>query len=520
MFAAALTGQDTFVKAVGVQEDYAAGLEKTSKNTNQAAKNTKKANKETEGYLSALDEIQRYTSNKNDDSAADGNGIGDTGGYTAPTPAQMFKKVPVANSIKGIADKIKKLIKSEDWEGLGKYIASGINKGLKKVYEAISWKKVGPKITRFCDAFTRTFNSLVDNVDWKLLGRTVGAGINTIVNTLNLLITGIDWKNLGKKFAEGITGLVKEVNWNNLGQLIANRFMITWDIFNGMVHNLPFSEIGKAIADGLNGICSRVSFREIADTLATSLNGAFTTLYSFTRRFDWTGLVNNIAGGINTFISEFDWKNNGRKLEAFLNSLCSSLVDMAEKTDWEAFGQGIGEMLGQINWVKHLKQVITAITRTLGGLFDGLEASGTAGKIAAFLGKAFIAVKIADITGIGRGISAEAREDILVQAFLTCPNISEISKKTKIPRPTIYTVIHTDSFQRKYSEARNEAVTGAIAYLQGKLGECAAVLVDTATDTEVPAQIRVNAANAALSQCSRSTITILDQYWEKLRFRK
>lgn len=177
--------------------------------------------------------------------------------------------------------------------------------------------------------------------------------------------------------------------------------MIAWDIFNGMVHNLPFLEIGKAIADGLNGICSRISFREIADTLATSLNGVFTTLYSFTQRFDWTGLVNNIAGGINTFISEFDWKNNGRKLEAFLNSLCSSLVDMAEKIDWEAFGQGIGEMLGQINWVKHLKQVITAITRTLGGLFDGLEASGTAGKIAAFLGKAFIAVKIADITGIG-----------------------------------------------------------------------------------------------------------------------
>lgn len=109
------------------------------------------------------------------------------------------------------------------------------------------------------------------------------------------------------------------------------------------------------------------------------------------------------------------------------------------------------------------------------------------------------------IKGIRKGVSAEAREDILVQAFLTCPNISEISKKTKIPRPTIYTVIHSDSFQRKYSEARNEAVTGAIAYLQGKLGECAAVLVNTAIDTEVPAQIRVNAANAALSQCSQWT---------------
>lgn len=30
-----------------------------------------------------------------------------------------------------------------------------------------------------------------------------------------------------------------------------------------------------------------------------------------------------------------------------------------------------------------------------------MEEGGTAGKIAAFLGKAFIAVKIADITGIG-----------------------------------------------------------------------------------------------------------------------
>ena len=102
-------------------------------------------------------------------------------------------------------------------------------------------------------------------------------------------------------------------------------------------------------------------------------------------------------------------------------------------------------------------------------------------------------------------ITAEAREDILVQALLTCPNLTEVSRKTNIPRPTIYTVINTDSFRKKYTEARDKAVTTAIAYLQGKLGECAAVLVNTATDTEVPAQIRVNAANAALSQCSQWT---------------
>lgn len=386
MFAAALTGQDTFVKAVGVQEDYAASLDKTSKNA-------KKASKQTKDYLSSLDEVHKA-------STSGSAGTDDSGGYKAPTPGQMFETVPIANSIKGIADKIKKLIKSEAWEGLGAYIASGINKGLQKVYDAISWKKVGPKITKFCNAFTRTFNSLVNHIDWDLMGRTVGAGINTIVNTLNLLITGIDWKNLGKKFATGIAGFVREVNWNNLGQLIGNRFMIAWNIFNGMVHNLPYKEIGQAVADGLNGAVSRFSLSEIGDTLATGLNGAFTSLYSFTERFDWSELVNNIAGGINTFVSEFDWKANGRKLEAFLDNLCGSLVDMAEKTDWEAFGKGVGDMLTQVDWLGHLKQVIKAVVKSLGGLFDGMEASGTAGKIAAFLGKAFIAVKMADITGI------------------------------------------------------------------------------------------------------------------------
>ena len=388
MLIAALTGQKTFTKAIGVQEDYAASLDKT-------ADSAKKATKEVKGYLSPIDELNRYDDGVNSAGTIGGNK------YTDPSAGDMFEEVPITSSIKGIADKIRKLIKKEDWEGLGAYIASGINKGLQKIYDVINWNNVGPKITKFCDAFTRTFNSLVDHIDWDLLGRTVGAGINTLVNTMNLLITGINWKNLGKKFAEGITGLVHEVNWNNLGQLLGNMFMISWKIFSGFVHNLPYADIGKAVADALNGVFSTVSFSEIGDTLATGLNGAFTTLYNFAVNFNWKQMVDNIAGGINTFVSKFDWKGNGQKLEIFLNNLCTSLVGLAQKTNWEEVGKGIGTFLSQIDWGKHLWQVIEAIKTTIGGLFDGLEEGGTAGKIAAFLGKAFIAVKIADITGIG-----------------------------------------------------------------------------------------------------------------------
>lgn len=387
MLIAALTGQKTFTRAVAVQEDYAASLDKT-------ADSAKKATKAVKGYLNPLDEMDRYDSGKND------TGTGSSGGYTGPSAGDMFEEVPIANSLKGIADKIKKLIKDEDWEGLGAYMADGINKGLKKVYDVINWDNVGPKIEPFITGFTTTFNSLVDNINWKLMGQTVGTGINTIVKALNLAITGIDWYNLGKKFAIGIRGIITEVNWNEVGQLIGNKFMAAWRIFGGFVKNLPYASIGKAIATALNGVFSTISFPEIGNSLATAMNGAFTTLYNFATTFDWTQMVNNIAGGINEFISTFDWKGNGEKLEVFLTNLCDALTDFVETTDWEAVGNGIGTFLSQIDWWGHLWQVVHAIKDAIGRLFDGLEASGTAGKIVAFLGKAFLAIKVAQILGI------------------------------------------------------------------------------------------------------------------------
>lgn len=392
MLIAALTGQKTFVKAIAVQENYAASLDKT-------ANSAKKAAKALQGYLSPIDEINRY------DDGKDNSNTGSTGKYTGPSPKDMFEEVPIESSLKGIADKIKKLIQDEDWEGLGAYIADGINKGLEKVYTVISWDNVGPKITPFITAFTTTFNSLVDHINWDLMGQTVGTGINTIVKALNLAIKGINWEKLGKQFAKGIKGIVKTVNWKELGQLIGNKFMVSWRVFSGFVHNLPYASIGRAVATALNGVFSTISFSEIGNSLATAMNGAFTALYNFVTTFDWTQLVNNIAGGINAFVSTFDWKGNGEKLEVFLSNLCDAIVDFVETTDWEAVGSGIGTFLSQSDWLGHLKQVTAAIVKALKELFDGLETSGTAGKIASFLGKAFLAVKIANITGISTLVS-------------------------------------------------------------------------------------------------------------------
>lgn len=341
MFIAALTGQKSFTRAKAVQEDYAASLNKTSSGANKAAKATKnnakatkKASKEIQTYLSGLDEVRQYQKEKDNDtpssSTPSAGGGGGGGGYTGPSIGDMFEKVPIESSIADIAKKIKDLIKKEDWDGLGAYIASGINKGLQKIYDAINWNNVGPKITYFVNAFTRTFNSLVDHIDWDLMGRTVGAGINTIVNTLNLLIEGIDWKNLGAKIGVGINGMFNEVDWSNVGRLFANRINIPFQMLAGAVNTLKWDTIGKSIGQGLNGAIEQIDVNSISLGLSGLAIGILTTLENALDTTNWSLLGTKLA----QLLTGIDWVGilvkaisvAGKALNA-LTSLGTSFMD-------------------------------------------------------------------------------------------------------------------------------------------------------------------------------------------------
>lgn len=364
--------------------DIADNMDNASDSIDTANENAKKL-KKTLSVLS-FDELNQLNDNSDSGSTSNpssGSGKGGLGHIGALDAAlddalsayqkawdEAFKKM--SNRANEMADAIVNAFKRKDWKGLGKIMADGINWGMQKLYDFINWNNVGPYITKFTSAFTQTFNSMVDNINWDLMGRTVGAGMNTIVNTANQLLEGIDWKNLGAKFANGVTGLVREVNWENFGNLLGNSFMRGWDIFSGFVENLQYGEIGTAVAEGLNGIFEKISFGEIAHTLATGLNGAFDTLASFTKDFEWNDLVNNITNGITTFMQEFNWRENGQKLEEFINKLLTSLIEIARGVDWEAFGHNVGVFLSQIDWAKHLGQLITVIGDVLGGIWEGL----------------------------------------------------------------------------------------------------------------------------------------------------
>lgn len=111
MFFGYLAGNKTYTKALAVQKDYAASLDKT-------AKSTKKATKAAKDYLSPLDEINRYTTNKDTDTTPSGSDVNGT------PISKMFEEVPIDappifKKIKDVLGQIFQPFK-EAWEREGK----------------------------------------------------------------------------------------------------------------------------------------------------------------------------------------------------------------------------------------------------------------------------------------------------------------------------------------------------------------------------------------------------------------
>ena len=393
-------------------DDASSGLDDAT----SSAKKLKKA-------LSVLpfDQLNQLTDNSDNSGTASkslGSGLGDLADSFSGIQDSLDEVLTVDETpINKWAAKIRKAFINKDWQGLGSTIADMINVGMQKIYEVINWNNVGPKITEFVNAFTTAFNSMVSGIDFDLMGRLLGAGINTAVNTLNLLLGdgGIDFSGIGAKLSQLLKGAINEIDWTGLGNLIGNSFMASWKMLSGFVKDMSkkdgagitgWGKLGTAIGKALNGAIKKIDMNTIADALSGLLNGAFESLKSFTETFNWDDLATKIRDGIAKFIKDTNWKENGQALGDFISHLCTALKDSLTTDTFYEFGQGVGTFLGELPWGEILSTaadlLLTGLTSTLNGLFDGLEEKHPiAGHIAEWLTKAFIAVKIANITGIG-----------------------------------------------------------------------------------------------------------------------
>lgn len=369
-FMAALLGQTSFVKAKKVYKDYAASLDKSSGQQQKNASKTQKKVDKLRKTIAGFDDVNILESKDDDKDSSPGGGGGGGGGSGVPweNPANMFETTEIEGKFKELADKIKGFFKNEDWEGLGAFIASGINSAFTAIDKVLTDTKVQEKISKITNAITRTLNSLVTNIDWPLIGKTFGDGINLIVKTINQLYTGFNWYNLGSAIASGLNSLIDTVDWGAIGNLFANRFNALIGLGLGAVVTFDWAKFGKSLGKAINGFFLKVNWTQLAMTLSRLVNGLFTGLQNVIDTVDWTKIATKLSKALSKFIRDVDWANVGKTLSNLVITALDFISTAIDTFDWDAVGEAVGTFLTNIKWGTIFLKVVQVAIKLLVGL--------------------------------------------------------------------------------------------------------------------------------------------------------
>lgn len=232
MFIAALTGQKTIMVADKVQSNYAKSLDST-------AKSAKKAEKALKGYLSPLDEINKYSADKKEDEDTSGAGGGAGGG--------TFSEVPIDSKILELIQKLKALMQQ----------LSPIIEYIKKLWD------------KFVEGFKNGLG------DWKSKIRDIINNILSIKQSLEYI-----WNGIKDKFDEWLQSLARL--WGTFFGALVSMILTIYQNITGAVAKY-LDENKDRIVEALNDILG--AFTRINDQISDFLE-------SFARVFDVFGEEN------------------------------------------------------------------------------------------------------------------------------------------------------------------------------------------------------------------------------------
>ena len=300
---AVLSGQSTYTKAVKVQQDYAKSLDESTKST----KANTKAAKENQKALAGFDELNVLS--QNDDSS-------DSDSESAASP--MFENV--SSQVGNLSGKLIDLLKSQDFEAVGKLFGEKINSALSK----INWGKIKSTAKRW-----------------------------------------------GSNIAGFLNGAIKSVNWEHVGNGIANGIGAALTFALTAVRKFNFSNLGTAAGNLINGILSPENAAMFSETASRFLSGIFDALTNAVGTIDW----GKVGRTIISLITHFKFSALSGSAIGLLNGFSGALGKLDFKQIGEAFRKG----LSRINWKGLWRGVTNLFTNALQGLSDffGLKGVNT-----------------------------------------------------------------------------------------------------------------------------------------------
>lgn len=392
---AGLVGTDPMADTADQYGDAADNAEKLADATNDTADATKKATKAAKGYLSPLDEINNYSTDKSVDSSSKVPGApGATGGLADKMKDAVqnvdYGKVAegetvldkMSKPLEKIIDRFKqlaKLIAKGFWDGLGDYepIFDGIKKDLDSIWKSLKDIFTDSEVTKAANNFLDSFAYAIGQVagSFARIGLTIAqniiGGIEKFLkqNTQRIKNYLIDMFNIGSEISQ-IAG--------NLAVAFADVFsvfggetaqQITADLIGifaeiGMVLTETAAKLGRDI---LNMIAQ--PFIDNKDILKSAIEGSL-------------GVIETVTSGVLTVVQN-------------LSDAISRLYDEHVKPFFDSIANGLSSIFETLitGYNTYVLPVLQGLAEQFKGLLEGPLGDAIL-KIETFLGKLIDSLKL------------------------------------------------------------------------------------------------------------------------------
>lgn len=389
---AGLVGTDAIADTADQYGNAADNAEKLADATNDTADATKKATKAAKGYLSPLDEINNYSTDKSTDSSSK---VPGTTGGLADQMKDAVQNVDygklaegetvldkMSKPLKKIIDRFKqlaKLIAKGFWDGLGDYepIFDGIKKDLDSIWKSLKDIFTDSEVTKAANNFLDSFAYAIGQVagSFARIGLTIAqniiGGIEKFLkqNTQRIKNYLIDMFNIGSEISK-IAG--------NLAVAFADVFsvfggetaqQITADLIGifaeiGMVLTETAAKLGRDI---LNMIAQ--PFIDNKDILKSAIEGSL-------------GVIETVTSGVLTVVQN-------------LSDAISRLYDEHVKPFFDSIANGLSSIFGTLitGYNTYVLPVLQGLAEQFKGLLEGPLGDAIL-KIEAFLGKLIDSLKL------------------------------------------------------------------------------------------------------------------------------
>lgn len=389
---AGLVGTDAIADTADQYGDAANNAEKLADATNDTADATKKATKAAKGYLSPLDEINNYSTDKNTDSSSKVPGA--TGGLADQMKDAVqnvdYGKLAegetvldkMSKPLKKIIDRFKqlaKLIAKGFWDGLGDYepILDGIKKDLDSIWKSLKDIFTDSEVTKAANNFLDSFAYAIGQVagSFARIGLTIAqniiGGIEKFLkqNTQRIKNYLIDMFNIGSEIAQiggnlavAFADVFSVFGEETAQQITANLIGIFTEI--GMVLTETAAKLGRDI---LNMIAQ--PFIDNKDILKSAIEGSL-------------GVIETVTSGVLTVVQN-------------LSDAISRLYDEHVKPFFDSIANGLSSIFETLitGYNTYVLPVFQGLAEQIKGLLEGPLGDAIL-KIETFLGKLIDSLKL------------------------------------------------------------------------------------------------------------------------------